>query len=85
MENETEGKRITPLLLMHAYHTPPIALLSGVACWVNDADELALVCISVYQIMERPGELERCEATIEIRKDGTVATFFNGKVSHWLD
>lgn len=35
---------------------------------------------------ERPGELERCEATVEIRKDGSVVTFFEGRelVSEFL-
>ena len=38
------------------------------------------------KVSERPGELERCEATLEIRKDGTVVTFFEGKelVSEFL-
>ena len=38
------------------------------------------------QVSERPGELERCEATVEIRKDGSVVTFFEGRelVSEFL-
>lgn len=32
-----------------------------------------------HQVSERPGELERCEATVEIRKDGSVVTFFDGR------
>ena len=38
------------------------------------------------KVSERPGELERCEATVEIRKDGSVVTFFEGRelVSEFL-
>lgn len=38
------------------------------------------------KITEPGGEVERCEATLEIRKDGTVVTFFEGKelVSEFL-
>lgn len=39
------------------------------------------------KVSERPGDpLERCEATVEIRKDGSVVTFFDGKelVSEFL-
>jgi hypothetical protein len=37
-------------------------------------------------VSERPGELERCEATVEFRKDGSVVTFFEGRelVSEFL-
>lgn len=38
------------------------------------------------KVSERPGELERCEATVEVRKDGSVVTFFEGRemVSEFL-